>query len=190
MELKYLNKIIGIYGMMCSGKDTVSRIFEEQGYKKISISEEVLKPVLNSLKLKPDRLNYIKLGKSLKQFKPDALAFLAHGLMNKGTDMKYVIPNIMTFEEARYFKEQQDVKFILIKVSAEQRTRYERGIKRGDDKDVHELKQFINLDKSNLSQTGLKELMHARLEDEEIKNNNTINELRIKVIELMKRYDL
>ncbi|MFA5405979.1 MAG: AAA family ATPase [Candidatus Nanoarchaeia archaeon] len=184
-----MNIVIGLYGMMCSGKDTVADYLVEKGYRKISISEDILKPVLRTMKLKPDRMNYIKLGKSLKNFREDTLAFLVHGLINKGSDLKYVIPNIMTFKEAEFFKEQKDIKFILIKIITDQITRYERNLKRGSEKDVHELIKFKNLDVSNLTRTGLKELMHAGLEDNTIYNNTTIEELKNKIDKIMMELD-
>ena len=176
-----MNIVIGLYGMMCSGKDTVAEIFIKDGYKKVSVSEDVLKPILNTMKVKVDRLNYIKLGKTLKSFRKDALAFLTHALMNKGDKLKYIVPNIMTFEEARYFKNQTDIKFILIEIRAEQMTRYERNLIRGSEKDVRELIEFKKQDNSNLTQTGLKELMHAQLNDYTIENNGTQKELENKI---------
>jgi len=180
------NKVIGVFGMMCSGKDTVAELLINQGFAKISISEDVLKPILLRLKLKPDRLNYIKLGRALKNVKPDALAFLAHGLMNKGEGHKYIIPNIMTFQEARFLKEQEDIDFTLVKVAADLMIRYERNLQRKSEKDVNDLAKFKRLDQANLAQTGLKELMHAGLEDFEILNNGTMAELKAKVGELFK----
>ncbi len=185
-----MNIVIGLYGMMCSGKDTVADYLAEKGYKKVSISEEVLRPILKTMKIKPDRVNYIKLGKSLKNFREDALAFLTHSLMNKGDGLKYVIPNIMTFREALYFKEQKDIKFILIKINAGQMTRYERNLKRANEKDVTDLIKFKNLDVRNLTGTGLKELMHAGLDDAIIDNDGTIEELRNKVDEIIRRVEM
>lgn len=185
-----MNTVIGLFGMMCAGKDTVADFFYQKGYTKISISENVLKPVLKKLKLKPDRLNLIKLGKSLKSFKQEVLAFLAHSLMNKGEGHNYIIPNIMTFQEARYLKEQEDIRFLLLKISAKQRIRYERNLQRMNDKDVSNLSTFKRLDQKNLSMTGLKELMHARLEDAEIANNGSLKELKAKLEKLVKRLDL
>lgn len=185
-----MNIVIGIFGMMCAGKDTVADFFYQEGYSKISISEDVLKPVLKKLRLKPDRLNYIKLGRALKDFKPEVLAFLAHGLMNKGRGHKYIIPNIMTFQEARFLKEQEDIRFVLLKVSANQKTRYERNLQRLNDKDVTKLAVFKRLDQKNLSMTGLKELMHAGLEDAEIINNGSLKSLEAKVKKLIKRLKL
>jgi dephospho-CoA kinase len=185
-----MNKIIGLFGMMCSGKDTVADLLYKRGYTKISISEDVLKPVLNSLRVKPNRLNYIKLGKSLKNFKKESLAFLAHALMNKGTGHKYVIPNIMTFQEARFLKEQEDINFFLIKVSADQRLRYERNLQRMNEKDVNNLATFIRLDKKNLAITGLKELMHARIEDAKITNDGSIDELEKRLDKVIKELGL
>ncbi len=176
-----MNIVVGLFGMMCSGKDTVAGIFEEHGFKKISLSEDILRPILTKLKLKPTRMNYIKLGRALKEFRPDALAFLCHGLMKEGDGLRYVIPNIMTYHEAKFFKEQKDIKFFLIKVSANQEIRYKRNLERMSEKDVKDLATFKKLDMRNLTQTGLKELMHAHLEDIEIKNEGSINELREKV---------
>ena len=176
--------------MMYSGKDTIAAILEKQGYKKVSISEGVLRPILVKMRLVPDRLNFIKLGNSLRTFKPDALAFLVHSLINKGEGHKYIIPNIMNFHEAKYFKEQEDINFVLIKVSADQKTRYERNLQRQDEKDVNDLARFKRLDMKNLTSTGLKELMHAKLEHVEVVNNGTINELEAKVKKVMQRFRL
>jgi len=184
------NIVVGLYGMMCSGKDTVAAILEQRGYKKLSMSDDVLKPILLSLKKRPDRLNYIKISKALKSMRPEILAYLTHGLVNKGEGHKYIIPNFMKFEEAKYFKEQKDIKFVLIKVNADQMTRYERNLQRKDEKDVNELIKFKRLDQKNLTMTGLKELMHARLEDVEITNNGTREELQNNVEEVIKRLEL
>ena len=175
---------------MCSGKDTVAEIFIKKGYKKISISEDILKPILSRLKLKPDRLNYIKLGRALKEFKPETLAFLTHGLINKGKGHNYIIPNIMTFQEARYLKEQSDIKFILIKIIADQMTRYERNLQRQNEKDVNELIKFKRLDMANLTKTGLKELMHAKLENAVINNDSGLSELKSRVNKLIEEFGL
>jgi NCAIR mutase (PurE)-related protein len=110
--------------------------------------------------------------------------------MNKGQGHKYVIPNIMHFQEARFLKAQKDIKFILLKVSAGQMIRYERNLQRMDEKDVNDLPKFKNLDLKNLNNTGLKELMHARLEDAEIINDISIEELEEKVDEVIKKFDL
>lgn len=176
--------------MMCSGKDTVAEMLYKKGYTKVSMSEDVLKPILKSLKLRPDRLNYIRLSKSLKSFKPEVLSFLIHNLMNKGQGHKYVIPNIMHFQEARFLKRQKDIKFILLKVSTDQMTRYERNLQRKDEKDVNDLPKFKNLDLKNLTNTGLKELMHAGLEDAEIINNGSLEELKMKVEKIIQKFDL
>jgi len=185
-----MNTIIGLFGMMCSGKDTVADYLSSLGYRKLSMSEDVLKPILLRLKLKPDRVNYIKLGKVLKEFKKDILAFMIHGLINKGEGHKFVIPNIMTFEEARFLKSQKDIRFLLFKVSAEQNVRYERNLQRKSEKDVVELSRFKKLDMWNLTRTGLKELMHASMEDAEIINNTSLEELHKKINELVKKYEL
>lgn len=185
-----MNTVVGLFGMMCSGKDTVAEILEKHGFIKISLSEDVLRPILLKLRLKPDRLNYIKLGKALKEFKPDALAFLCHGLMNKGNGLKYVIPNIMTYQEAKFFKERKDIKFFLFKVSAEQKIRFERNLARRSEKDVNDLATFKRMDIKNLTQTGLKELMHAHLEDYEIVNNGSLKELNEKVEWIIRKFEL
>ncbi len=176
--------------MMCAGKDTVADYFINKGFKKLSISDDVLKPILLKLKLKPDRLNLIKLGKSLKSFKPDVLAFLIHGLINKGDGHKFIIPNIMTFEEARFLKNSDDINFLLFKISADQMIRYERNLQRHSEKDVNELIKFKRLDLYNLTQTGLKELMHAGIEDGEVINNGSLSELASKLSDLSLRFNL
>ncbi len=185
-----MNIVIGLFGMMCSGKDTIADYLVSKGYKKISISEHVLKPILNKIGVKPSRINYIKLGKSLKQFKPEALAFLTHGLMNKGDNLRYVIPNIMTFSEALFFKNQNDINFKLIKVSANQLIRFNRNLLRKSEKDVNDLALFKRLDITNLTQTGLKELMHSDLSDAEIINEESIESLKNKVDELLIKWGL
>ena len=185
-----MNTIIGLFGMMCSGKDTVADYLSSLGYRKLSMSEDVLKPILLRLKLKPDRVNYIKLGKVLKEFKKDILAFMIHGLINKGEGHKFVIPNIMTFEEARFLKSQKDIRFLLFKVSAEQNVRYERNLQRKSEKDVNDIAMFRRLDMKNLTHTGLKELMHAGIEDAEIVNNSSLKELHLKISRLIEDYHL
>ena len=89
-----MKTIIGIFAKMSSGKDTVAEyLIRKHGFKKISYSENMLRPIINSCEGRATRENYIHLGRTLKEFQPAILSYLAHGfIMNS----EHIIIDIST----------------------------------------------------------------------------------------------
>lgn len=176
-----MKTIIGIYGRICSGKDTVAEYLEKKGFEKISLSENILKPILIKQGLEVERENYLRLGNALRDFKKDALNYLATGLMKENG--KYLIPNMRNIGEAEFLRKNKDIKSLIIFVNASTNTRTKRWLARGRKIDGTLRSEFFELMDDKDGKTGLNELIKIFTPDIIINNDFETKEELYKELE-------
>lgn len=185
-----MKTVIGLFAKMGAGKDTVADyLVKNYGFKKISYSEDLLKPIIVSCNAELKRENFISVGRALKELQPAVLSYLAHGFILKSKEQKFVLPNLMTVEEAKYFKEIKGIKFVLVKITTDTNKRFDRWVTRNRDIDnvKKDFNEFKAKDDTNTETTKLKELLDSGLENHAISNDSTFEDFYKKIDELVKK---
>jgi len=186
---------IGLCGEMYSGKDTAADyIVSKYGFRKFSYSTDVLKPIISFCQGKETREVYINLGASLdKVFGDFCLDSLLHRRIIQEASKKVVIPNIRLFNNVDYWKNASGFEFYLILVLAEQRLRLSRWMKLLSEKPLHEYdkalktkEDFEILNRKDLEETDLFNLLHNRKFDFTIVNNSDLMNLYVQIDTIMK----
>lgn len=116
---------LGIVGGMASGKTTVGKILEKEGYKVISLSEFIKDELKSKGILKPTREDYFKTANELRQnYSMDILARLAtKKIIDEGIE-KFVIDGMRNPEEIYFLREFiRDFILIGVETSTEERIR-------------------------------------------------------------------
>ena len=129
------NKIIlGLVGEIASGKDTVAQFLEEEFKSATASFSQPLRQILDILSLPQSRENMVWLGVDLRQrFGQDILAKAVSGLVIKSQSEIVCLPNIRLEGDVILLKTLPD--FYLIRIETDQRTRYDRLIKRDQNTD-------------------------------------------------------
>jgi dephospho-CoA kinase len=186
---------IGLCGEMYSGKDTAADyIVSKYGFRKFSYSTDVLKPIISLSQGKETREVYITLGTSLdKVFGNFCLDSLLHRRIRQSHSKKIVIPNIRIFNNVEYWKNESGFEFCLILVLAEQSVRVRRWLKMSSEKPLHEYdkmlktqKDFEILNRKDLDETDLSDLLRNRKFDFTIDNNSDLTNLYVQIDAVMK----
>jgi len=184
-----MKQIVGIFAEMGAGKDTAADyLIKKYGFKKISYSENLLKPLMSSVNAELKRENFINLGKAMKSLQPAVLSYLAYGFILKSKDEKFVLPNLMTIEEVEFFKKIKDIDFTALKITTNAEKRFDRWVLRNRDIDnvKKDFNEFKEKDTRNTEETRLKELLESGLEDFSISNDSTFDEFYKKIDEFVK----
>jgi dephospho-CoA kinase len=164
--------IIGVTGLIGSGKDTVADFLAHHGFTKLSLSEEIRKE-LRSEDIAITRATQVKKGNKLrKQHGPAVLADRVIDQMDADED--YVVVSIRNPAEVKRFRDFND--FILVHVQAT------------DDKRLHHLRRRDDIDEATFERINQREYVNddpaeqqlrdvIAMADETILNNGTLIEL-------------
>jgi dCMP deaminase len=178
--------IIGLTGKNASGKGEVAAFLKEGGFQYYSLSD-VLREELEARKLSVTRENLIKIGNELRS-KYGSGVLASRILAKLEIDKNYVVDSFRNPREVEAFRSQNH--FHLIHVTALPRLRFERIRARKRESDPTTFEEFEKLEAAEaksadensqqLDSTG-------QLGDVEIENNSTLEELRAKTREVIRR---
>jgi len=126
--------IIGLVGEIASGKSTIAQFLEEEfGSLTVSFSES-LRKILDIFGLPQSRENMVWLGVDLRErFGQHILAQAVFKIINESWAKVICLPNIRLESDITLLKTWPG--FVLVSIKAEQKSRYQRLIKRGQNTD-------------------------------------------------------
>ncbi|MBI4436085.1 MAG: AAA family ATPase [Candidatus Omnitrophica bacterium] len=176
--------IIGLTGKNGSGKGEVARFLKERGFHYFSLSD-VIRKYLRAKKKPLTRQHLIEAGNRLRvEHGPGVLAERVLSCLD--VDKNYVIDSIRHPGEVKTLRRRND--FVLFRVEAPRRLRFERVRRRGREKDPKRLKEFIRLErleaKSHVEED--QQLQKTlRMADRVIRNNGSLAHLEASLRELL-----
>lgn len=176
--------VIGITGKYCAGKTTVCDYLRSKSFYYKSLSDE-LREILKKEGREPTRETLIKRGNELREmYGNNYLAKIVADSMSK--DKNYVVDSLRNPDEIRELQKLPN--FHLWNISASEKERFERIVKRnreGDPKTLKEFKEFEARESgsSNASAQQLDEC--AKMAESTIENSETLAELFQKVDSLL-----
>ena len=184
--------ILGITGTNGAGKGTIVKyLVKEKNFKHFSagglITEEIIRR-----NIPINRDNMIVVANDLRaEF---GAGYIAEELLRRAGENRgrTVVESIRTLGEVVKLREKGGV---LLAVDADQRTRYERIVKRRGDKDKVSFEEFVEQERREMKSNDSNKqnlLACKKAADYLIENNGTINELNQKIEELLvkiKNYD-
>ena len=179
--------IIGLIGEPAGGKGSVSNIIMEKHKTSHIATSDILKNILNNLHLEFSRENLTKLALSLKQTFGDQILMEALVQEVQKMDNNLVIVDGFRMPgDPEYFKEKYEKNFYLIYITADQRIRYERSIKRGEKsgESTTTFEKFQENEKKG-TENSISEV--AKNADFKIINNGDERELKKKVLEIIEK---
>lgn len=135
--------IIGITGRIAAGKETLTHFFRNKGFIYFETSQ-LLSKELAKRGLEINRWNLQNIGDELrKKFGKEIL--MKKLLENTEPDKNYIFDSIRNTGEVEFLK--KNVKnFVLIAIDAEQRSRFERLLKRNKPSDPKTWEEFLRID--------------------------------------------
>ncbi len=179
--------IIGIIGEQAGGKGAAADIIRKHfGGSRLTVSN-MLRRTLDSLCLDSTRDNLVNLGIILKNgFGDDVLMkAMLNDVENEDADL-VIVDGFRMPGDPDVFREAYDNSFYLIYVTADQKIRYERSVKRGEkvgesDAAFEEFTAKENLETEKyISEVG-------KTADFKIKNNGNEKKLEEKILQVMKK---
>lgn len=173
--------IIGLTGPICAGKDEVGKILETQGFKRLSLVEE-LRNEARSRGIELTRKNLQDLGDLLRQ--QEGAGVLAKRVMQKVVPGKnYVIESIRNPGEVMALRELKG--FMLVCVSASDAVRFQRMVTRSREQDPKTFEEFLAVEARD---RGIGQATYGQqneacwaLADVHLENNTSLNDLTNKI---------
>lgn len=169
------NKIIGLTGLIASGKTTVGKIFEEKGYKYIRYSQ-IIEKILMERNMPINRENLQKIGNELNKNQME----LSRKIYEEIKDYeKVVIDGLRHPEDYTYFFETYGFNFNLLFIDAKYEKRKERYLNLGyADKDFEKA----------INNPVEKNIMHLKkLSNKIVYNNSSKNELITNILSIINK---
>lgn len=183
--------IIGLTGPVGSGKGEVSNILTGMGYVRFSFSD-ALREKMNEEGIELTRKNMQDFGDNWR--KTEGMEILAKMLSDKimKTKTKYaVIDGFRNPAEVEEFKKFRD--FVLIGIDSTPENRFNRLIKRGRENDPKTFVDFKKLDDKDKGvgqeEYGQRSGECFKLAKAYILNNGTVEQLKDKVVKLVKELE-
>lgn len=180
--------IIGITGLSAAGKDTVAEILEQKGFANFSLSD-IIREYCRSIGQETTRENLIAAGKYLREtFGNDYLPSQVVKKIRKQKIENAVIVSLRHPDEIRLLKKEPDFKLVIIESPIEvrfARTQARQG--RPEDRDTFE--EFkAHEDQERTGTAGGQQIDAVMaVADQTIENIGTMEELKEKVEELIKK---
>ncbi len=178
--------VIGLVGSMGSGKGIFAEYLGKKGFQYTSLSDEI-RVELNSRGVPESRELLTAVGNELrKQFSADILA--QRVLKKIAPDIHYVVDSIRNPEEVKALRSRPD--FVLIRIEAPARVRFDRIKARARTGDVQSFDQFLEQERKEAETDDpatQQMLATARMADYVIGNDSTLEELYKKIDNLLNR---
>lgn len=175
--------IIGLAGIIASGKDTVADyLVKKYNAEKVSFSEP-LRDILNRLYLPIDRAHLSGLAQILiDRFGPDVLSkTIAKGIEQSEKEI-FVLPNIRRKED--YSALEKFNGFVLVGLKTDKRKCYERLLERGQNKD-DKTKTWAEFEKDLQLSTEIKIPELVKKAKIVLDNNRPVENLHIQIDSMM-----
>lgn len=168
--------ILGLTGKNGSGKGEVAHFLKSCGFEYHSLSD-ILREEIKKNKKTVTRDLLIQTGTRLRE--QEGSAVLAERTLAKLTpDKNYIIDSIRNPEEVRALHRRED--FVLLKIDAPQKTRFERVKNRARESDPTTFSQFIEMEErelKNKNPSAQQLLATEKLADHTISNGTTLEAL-------------
>ncbi len=180
-------KVIGIIGEQAGGKGAVSNIIKKRyGGTRLTTSD-ILRRTLDSLYIPVSRKNLINLALILKGGFENKILMSAmlREVENENDDL-IIVDGIRMPGDVEPFKEEYGEDFHLLYVTADQKIRYERSIKRGEKAGESEA-TFEQFQKNEQAETEKYISEVGKTAEFIIKNNEGEEELEVKIFEIMEK---
>ncbi|MEA2036367.1 MAG: AAA family ATPase [Nanoarchaeota archaeon] len=175
--------IIGLIGTMASGKGEVVNYLKTKGFEHYVYSD-ILKDIAKNRGILPTRANLQKLGAQIKK-ESGNLGILSKNILKKIKTDKAVVDGVRNSAEIRELRKAKDV--YVVSVTAPQRLRFMRLMKRkrdGDPKTFSDFKRLDNLE--NRGKTKGQEINKClRIVDFSITNSGSLEQLKKRVDETL-----
>lgn len=170
------NKIIlGFTGLLASGKGTVAKYFEEKYQAKSFRFSTILRDLTSRIYLEQSRDNLIKMSEIVRAtFGEDILAKAIAGDAAKSDNELIIVEGIRRMADIEHLGRLPN--FVLIEIAADPKIRYERMVKRNENKGDAEktYEQFLADHQRSTELTILEVISHAT---EHINNDGTTEQL-------------
>ena len=176
--------IIGLTGSYGSGKDTVAKILQDMNFYLISMAD-FLRDELKGKKVTKESL--IEVGNKLRlENGPAVLAQKAIKRVMNGEN--HILTSIRNPAEVRLLQKRDD--FILVNVTAPEKTRLKRYQQRGEESDPKTINELRAIEQIENSDNGSKQQLAkvAKMAKVTIFNDSTEKKLRLKVQKLVSDY--
>ena len=175
--------IIGLTGLMSSGKGTAARFLTDKyGFTGFRFST-ILRDLLDRLSLEQNRHNLQELSRILRQtYGDDVLAKALAGDVRRTANQNIVVDGIRRPLDIKYLKELPG--FVLVAIEAADRLRYERLTKRGENSDdaATSWEDFLKAHQADAELTIPKVMAEAEYK---IDNNGSLADLHRQLDELL-----
>ncbi len=180
--------IIGLVGEIASGKGTVAEYLQKKKDANIYKFSSVLRDILVTIHCDITRNNMQKLSTTLRNnFGEDLLAKIISQDTKNDNNRIIVIDGIRRHEDIKYLS--QNDNFILVQITANPKIRYNRLIKRNENKgDTTKTYEEFLLDQKKEADQEIPEIMKTA--KHELNNNENIDKLYQKINNLISKYEL
>ncbi len=178
--------IIGITGLIGAGKTSVVELLKEKGFEHLSV-RDYINQELEKRNLEKNRDNMRVIANELR--KKHGSSYIVEQLYQKSKG-KVIIESIRTLGEVKALKNKKD--FILLGITADPKTRYERIHKRKSSTDNVSFEEFKRQEslENNTSEDEQNLKICLKNADYTIENNGTYQELENKIKNLIAELDL
>lgn len=175
--------ILGLVGPIASGKGTICQYLKEKHNASVYRFSTILRDILDRLYLEQSRDNLQDLSLDLrKRFGDDLLALvIAKDVENEKNEI-IAIDGVRREPDIKYLKELPG--FHLVYIDADQKIRYERIVKRGENSDDTQ-KTFAEFKKDEKKEAEQQIKGVAKLAELTLDNNGTLDELYQQIEEIL-----
>jgi dephospho-CoA kinase len=183
--LPHERMIIALTGTIASGKGEVADYLKKKNFQYFMYSD-VLRDIAKHKGISATRANLHKIGKEIKEKMKDP-GYLSKRLLKKITKKKAIVDGVRNVGEIEELKKKKDVH--VIGVTAPQRERFARLLKRGREGDPSTFAEFKRID--NIENRGKTkgQQINACLDaaDFHIYNNKTIKQLHKEIDAILEK---
>ncbi|MFH1412669.1 MAG: AAA family ATPase [bacterium] len=177
--------IIGLVGQLATGKGTTAKYLKEKYNASVYGFSRPLRDILNRLYLPIERINLDDLSTILRQrFGQDILSHAITEDIKQDNNLIIVLDGIRRWTDIALARELPGFK--LVKIITDEKLRYERLLKRGQNNDDVS-KSFEKFQEDNISESNIQIPQVMEQADIEINNNGSIEELYKQIEKLYDR---
>ena len=177
--------ILGFVGPIASGKGTVCQYLKEKQQASVYRFSTILRDILDRLYLEQSRDNMQNLSLDLRQrFGDDLLASVIAKDVGSDSASVIAVDGVRREPDIKYLKELPG--FHLINITADQKVRYDRIVKRGENADDTQ-KTFAMFKEDEQKEAELQIKKVAKLAEFTINNNGTLDQLGQQVENILEK---